>query len=272
MSNLSIFQFESHQVRVVLYKGQPWFVANDIAAILDYADPSMMIRLVDEDDKEVVNPQKLDSVSLTETLSHNTFRLTLINESGLYACIFGSHKAQAKAFKKWVTSVVLVSIRETGGYQMPGREALEMQYGDRPELRDLDLAAAMFGKRFGLAYEQRYLMQQVKKHHPQLAGSEPEPEEKASVSAGDALLTPTDIARELGLFYKTGNPNAQAVNKLLEKLGYQVRVGKQWSATEKATKLALCDRKPIETNSRSQKDQMLWSSKIIPILKEYILK
>nr|WP_281257363.1 phage antirepressor KilAC domain-containing protein [Merismopedia glauca] len=86
------------------------------------------------------------------------------------------------------------------------------------------------------------------------------------------MLTPTEIAKELGLFYKTGNPNAQAVNKLLEKLGYQVRVGKQWSATEKATKLGLSDRKPVETNSRSQKDQMLWSSKIIPILKEYILK
>lgn len=204
-------------------------------------------------------------------MPNNTFRLTLINESGLYNCIFGSHKPQAKAFKKWVTSVVLVSIRETGSYQISGREGIERQFAEIPELRDVDLAATMFGKRFGLAYEQRYLMQQMQKHHPQLAGVEPETHEKASISEGDALLTPTQIAQELGLFYKTGKPNPKSVNKLLEKLGYQTKISGKWSATPQAIDLGLCDRKPVETNSRTQKDQLLWSSKIIAILKEHIV-
>jgi hypothetical protein len=43
-----------------------------------------------------------------------------INESGLYALIFGSTKPEAKRFKRWVTSEVLPSIRKTGGYQRPG--------------------------------------------------------------------------------------------------------------------------------------------------------
>ena len=42
--------------------------------------------------------------------------MTYVNESGLYALIFGSKLPSAKAFKKWVTSEVLPSIRKTGQY------------------------------------------------------------------------------------------------------------------------------------------------------------
>ena len=40
----------------------------------------------------------------------------MINESGLYALIFGSKLPSAKRFKRWVTSEVLPTIRKTGGY------------------------------------------------------------------------------------------------------------------------------------------------------------
>ena len=42
--------------------------------------------------------------------------LTIINESGLYALIFGSKLETAKRFKHWVTSEVLPSIRKHGIY------------------------------------------------------------------------------------------------------------------------------------------------------------
>lgn len=44
--------------------------------------------------------------------------LTIINESGLHALIFGSKLESAKHFKHWVTSEVLPSIRKTGSYSM----------------------------------------------------------------------------------------------------------------------------------------------------------
>lgn len=43
-------------------------------------------------------------------------KTALINESGMYALIFGSKLEQAKEFKHWVTSEVLPTIRKTGGY------------------------------------------------------------------------------------------------------------------------------------------------------------
>ena len=42
--------------------------------------------------------------------------MAIINESGLYALIFGSKLPSAKQFKRWVTSEVLPQINRTGGY------------------------------------------------------------------------------------------------------------------------------------------------------------
>ena len=46
-------------------------------------------------------------------------RAVVINESGLYSLILSSKLPQARAFKRWVTSEVLPSIRRTGRYELP---------------------------------------------------------------------------------------------------------------------------------------------------------
>lgn len=51
----------------------------------------------------------------------------VINESGLYALIFGSKLDSAKRFKHWVTSEVLPAIRKTGSYQKPMTTAEQIQ-------------------------------------------------------------------------------------------------------------------------------------------------
>ena len=52
-------------------------------------------------------------------LDANARNSIFINESGLYSLILRSEKAEAKAFKKWVTSEVLPQIRKTGAYVAP---------------------------------------------------------------------------------------------------------------------------------------------------------
>lgn len=42
--------------------------------------------------------------------------MTIINESGVYALVFGSKLESAKRFKHWITHDVLPTIRKTGGY------------------------------------------------------------------------------------------------------------------------------------------------------------
>ena len=83
MTSLAVFNFNNNQVRVLMIDGEPWFVAKDIAEIFDYADLSKMLNLVDTEDKDVINPKKLDSAKMAESFSSNTFKVSIINESGL---------------------------------------------------------------------------------------------------------------------------------------------------------------------------------------------
>lgn len=107
----TLFTFRGARIRVIP-KDEPWFVAKDIAEVLGYSDTERMTRRLDAEDKGKIKSS--DLVGLSTRYGNND--LTVINESGLYAAILGSSKPEAKAFKRWVTSEVLPSIRKHGAY------------------------------------------------------------------------------------------------------------------------------------------------------------
>lgn len=123
MNQLEIFENrEFGEIRTVTVDGEPWFVAKDIAEILQYTNTQKAIRdHVDEEDK------------LTEriVLSGQNREVICINESGLYSLILSSKMPGAKRFKRWVTSEVLPQIRRTGTYQKPmtPQEMMRVQLG-----------------------------------------------------------------------------------------------------------------------------------------------
>jgi len=107
MNQLQVFNNkEFGQVRTVIQGEDAWFVAKDVCDILEIKNSSSSISLLDGDEK---------GIHSMETLG-GTQQLQTINESGLYSLILRSRKPQAKAFKKWVTSEVLPSIRKHGAY------------------------------------------------------------------------------------------------------------------------------------------------------------
>lgn len=117
MNEIQIFNSsEFGQVRSLVINGEPWLVGKDVTKALGYDNPSKAIRdHVEEEDKKVgvqnVTPYIIDSLGRKQ---HPTF----INESGLYALVFGSKLPSAKKFKRWVTSEVLPALRKTGQYQV----------------------------------------------------------------------------------------------------------------------------------------------------------
>lgn len=101
-------------MRTVIIEGEPWFVGKDVAMALGYENTKKAIRdHVDVEDKKMGEqngtPSVVDSMGRTQ-------RPTWINESGLYALVFGSKLLSARRFKHWVTSEVLPAIRKTGSY------------------------------------------------------------------------------------------------------------------------------------------------------------
>ena len=93
-------------------------MGKDVATALGYERTADAIRQhVDSEDKGV---GEIQTPGGKQTM-------TIINESGLYALIFGSKLESAQRFKHWVTSEVLPAIRKTGSYAIPqGKELLAM--------------------------------------------------------------------------------------------------------------------------------------------------
>lgn len=112
MNELKIFENPTFgQVRIVEREGEPWFVGKDVAQALGYSDTADALKKhVDEEDKELLKPGEMP------TLKMSNFGAYIINESGLYSLVLSSKLPTAKAFKRWITSEVIPSIRKTGGY------------------------------------------------------------------------------------------------------------------------------------------------------------
>ena len=109
MSDIKNFTFAPGlELRVIDRNGEPWFVAADVCKALGISNPTQAVRQhVDTDDWAILKIEEMGR-------SPNC-----VNESGLYSLILKSRKPEARAFKKWVTSEVLPTIRKTGGYMAP---------------------------------------------------------------------------------------------------------------------------------------------------------
>lgn len=108
MNDITIFSNEEFgKVREITINGEPWFVGKDVAEALGYKRTADAIKVhVDDEDKGVGEIQTPGGIQ----------KIVTINESGMYALIFGSKLDSAKRFKRWVTHDVLPSIRKTGSY------------------------------------------------------------------------------------------------------------------------------------------------------------
>ena len=117
MNKVTIYRYDENKpVRTLNLNGEPWFVLRDVCEVLGLGNSRMVADRLDEDEKGVSQIDTLGGVQ----------NATIISESGLYNVILRSDKPEAKPFRKWVTAVVLPSIRKNGGY-IAGQEELSPQ-------------------------------------------------------------------------------------------------------------------------------------------------
>lgn len=115
MNELQIFNSsEFGEIRTVTKDGEPMFCLADICKALELTNSRVVADRLEEDER-----CKLNLPRQGETW--------FITESGLYAVILRSDKPNAKQFRKWVTGVVLPSIRKTGSYGVPKTQSEQIQ-------------------------------------------------------------------------------------------------------------------------------------------------
>jgi prophage antirepressor-like protein len=111
-ATLTSFALNNTVIRGGTLNSAPVFVAKDVFSALHIQwKQASGLTFLDAD--ETVTSGVIDSLGRTQ-------QTILLTESGLYATIFQSRKAEARSFRKWVTSEVLPTIRKQGGYVVGG--------------------------------------------------------------------------------------------------------------------------------------------------------
>lgn len=190
MNELQVFKNQEFgSVRTLVIDNEPWFVGKDVALALGYADTFGALK------KHVMREDKLNCQIDSSGQKRD---MTCINESGLYALIFGSKLESAQKFKRWVTSEVLPALRKTGQYQVKELSGQEL------------MAKALIEAQSVLAAKDKQIEQM-----------KPKADYYDQILQSKSLVLISQIAKDYGL-------GAPTMNKKLHELGVQYKQGGQW--------------------------------------------
>lgn len=125
----------------------PLFIAQQVCKILGYAKPQNAVA-------QHCDPEDVRKIEILDRLNRKQL-VNCVNESGLYALIFGSKLPKAKQFKRWVTNEVLPAIRKQGCYSAQEQDNALISNEQQYELssRVMRKTHALFGnKNYSFVY------------------------------------------------------------------------------------------------------------------------
>ena len=222
MNEVSIFRNESFgEVRVAGTSEQPLFCLADVCKVLELGNPSQ------------VKTRLYDGVISNEVIPDSLGRqqeMTFVNEDGLYDVILDSRKPQAKAFRKWITSEVLPSIRKSGSYSV--------QSLSRKELAQMVIEAEE---------EKERLQLEMKKRDEQIAEDAPRVLFSKAVETAKRSCLIAELAK---ILQQNGvNIGQNRLFKWMRENGYLCSKGQYYNQpTQKAMQLGLFEIKKTTIN------------------------
>lgn len=212
MNEVQVFKNQEFgSVRTLVINSEPWFVGKDVAEALGYGAENKKSKAltnaikdhVGEEDKRLMSYEEFKGYRNGDLKNISHYGVTIINESGLYALIFGSKLESAQKFKRWVTSEVLPALRKTGQYQVKELSGQEL------------MAKALIEAQSVLAAKDK-VIEEMK----------PKASYYDVILNCKGLLATSVIAKDYGW-------SAIRLNEYLHKKGIQFKQGKTWLLYQK---------------------------------------
>jgi prophage antirepressor-like protein len=263
MSNIQLYNFDTDTIVRSAYaeNGDPVLCATDLAKAIGIKNTAQAFGGIDEEFKVICSTDtpggKQDMVYLTEAGVYElmgTVRLRKQNE----------YYERIKAFRKWIYSEVLVSIRKTGKYDPQEHQspAVATQLGEKKAvLKECIEIAQLMG------FEGNQVLLTANKGVKHYLGCDLMAEFALALPSPDnaTLLTPTQIAK-LWESHSGQKKIHQNVNQRLHELGMQVRFDGVWRLTDKGKQhgvyldvnKAYSDGTPVQ--------QVKWKESVVPLV------
>ena len=218
MNEVEIFDFKGNDVRTVLLEGEPWFVGNDIAKVLEYERVGDALgQHVADKDKQTLTYKAFGKTLLSLWGNNDFSNKTIINESGMYRMVLRSHMDKAEEFTDWITEQVLPSIRKTGVY-MTDQKAYDITHDDSA-LADLLIQAGNQLKEAQQTIDKertgRLIAEQT------IGELQPKADYCNTILESKGAIATSVIAKDYGL-------TPQSLSKILHDEHIQYKTGKTW--------------------------------------------
>jgi anti-repressor protein len=262
-NRIQIWEHEEFgEIRSVKIGDEIYFVGKDVAVALGYTNTKFAVKnYVDPVDRQKM--QLSDFHVGSEMNPYVNQEITIINESGVYALIFGSKLPKAKEFTHWVTSVVLPSIRKTGGYIHVEKDMTD----DEIMARALKVADATIER---IKKEREELILKNKTQEKILE------EQKPKVVLADAVTASKDsiLVREMAIILKQNGIDT-GQNKLygwLRKNNLCCSQSGSWNQpTQKAMNSKFFEIHKTVVNENTQHPKIVTTTKITGIGQQYLI-
>lgn len=212
MEEIKIFNSPTFgEVRTAGTPEHPLFCLADVCKALNLRQADVVRRLT-------------DGVVSTHPISDSLGRqqvANFVNEDGLYDVILDSRKPEAKAFRKWITSEVLPSIRKTGGYIATKQDDTEEDIMARALLIAQQTLARREERLKQLEADNQHQQETIEAQTTELKKQAPKVEYYDQTLQSVNTLTTTQVAKERGM-------DAGKLNKHLREAGIIYKQSGQW--------------------------------------------
>lgn len=245
MNEIIQFDFKGNTVRTVFNENnEPLFLAKDVCDVLEMTNTSMVISRLDEDERAKFNLGRQGEANF-------------VTESGLFSLILGSRKAEAKAFKKWVTSEVLPSIRKHGAY-LTDMKLAEMIMEPENMIKLFQTLKAEKEKRIELQQTIQRNETTIQLQQNVIKFQQPKVDYATKVLGSEGAHPVTIIAKELGM-------TAAVFNKKLQERGIIFKVRNTWVLSSKYQNMGYTKNGTYTYSSNGTENKtaihMLWTEK-----------
>jgi prophage antirepressor-like protein len=207
---------ENSKIRIILIHGKEWFVAKDVAKILDYKDTDQAIR------QHCKKAQSFETVNLTgANFSSKARTIKIIPESDVWRLIIKSRLPEAEKIEEWIFEEVLPQIRKTGSYSIEKKAETE-KLTPQKSLEILQTGNALLSEFKKLENPLEKI--QLDNFHKNETGESNL--HKFGIHFKNTYFLPTELGK------MTGQSGAE-INLILEKKGFQFRdENGVWKPTE----------------------------------------